>query len=80
MSKFCYFLYFLSFFNIYYVNCLLGIMTFRNFILSIIIFIAGGVIKHFGWEAIFYLTGALSFIWVNFWFYLVYDSPEVHPR
>jgi MFS transporter, ACS family, hexuronate transporter len=32
-----------------------------------------------GWPAAFYLTGALGFVWLFFW-WAMYDSPEKHPR
>ncbi len=32
-----------------------------------------------GWPAAFYLTGALGFVWLGFW-YVTYDRPENHPR
>ncbi len=32
-----------------------------------------------GWEAAFYLTGALGFVWLALWLAL-YDVPERHPR
>lgn len=33
-----------------------------------------------GWPAVFYVFGFLGCIWFGFWLYLVYDSPEDHPR
>ena len=42
--------------------------------------IAGIVIDQWGWPSIFYLTGALSLAWVAGWFYLIYDTPDKHPR
>ena len=32
-----------------------------------------------GWPAAFYVTGALGFLWLLFW-WAMYDSPERHPR
>jgi len=32
-----------------------------------------------GWQATFYITGALGFVWVVAWWWL-YDAPEKHPR
>lgn len=32
-----------------------------------------------GWPAAFYLTGALGFVWLVFW-WAMYDRPEQHPR
>jgi ACS family hexuronate transporter-like MFS transporter len=33
----------------------------------------------YGWPAAFYVTGALGFLWLIFW-WTTYRSPEVHPR
>lgn len=33
-----------------------------------------------GWPAVFYVFGFLGCVWFVFWIYLVYDSPEEHPR
>jgi len=46
----------------------------------IIFFLAGGVIDWLGWASIFYLTAAVNLVWVMAWFYLVYDTPQKHPR
>jgi ACS family hexuronate transporter-like MFS transporter len=32
-----------------------------------------------GWPAAFYVTGALGFVWLLFW-WAIYDAPERHPR
>ena len=42
--------------------------------------IAGYVADYLGWEAVFYVTGASTLVWVVLWFYLVYDTPAEHPR
>lgn len=42
--------------------------------------IGGFMIPRVGWECVFYVTGGLGLIWSLAWFYLVYDSPDVHPR
>ena len=34
----------------------------------------------FGWEAVFYVQGGLAMIWCVLWIFLVYDSPQDHPR
>ena len=34
----------------------------------------------FGWESAFYATGAITFAWFAFWWLLVFDTPETHPR
>lgn len=33
-----------------------------------------------GWGSIFYLTGIFAFLYSIFWFYVVYESPQQHPR
>lgn len=33
-----------------------------------------------GWPLSFYLFGACGFIWCIFWYFLVFDTPEKHPR
>ena len=42
--------------------------------------LAGYVADSLGWEAVFYVTGGLSMVWVVAWFLLVWDSPALHPR
>ena len=42
--------------------------------------LAGYLADNSGWEAVFYVTGALTLVWVGFWFYLAYDTPGQHPR
>ena len=32
-----------------------------------------------GWPSVFYLFGGLSLIIAIIWYFLVYDTPEVHP-
>ena len=42
---------------------------------------SGGVLTNsLGWEAPFYIIGGISSIWFLLWLYLVYDSPNGHPR
>ena len=33
-----------------------------------------------GWGSVFYLTGGAAFLYSLLWFYLVYDSPQIHPH
>ena len=48
---------------------------------TLIIFsLAGYISDTLGWEAVFYVTGSLSLLWVIFWFLLVADTPAQHPR
>lgn len=37
------------------------------------------IFVHLGWEATFYLTGGIGFVWVAAWWWL-YDAPERHKR
>lgn len=40
----------------------------------------GLLIYYWGWESVFYVTGAVGLVWSIFWFLLIYDSPATHPR
>lgn len=42
--------------------------------------LCGWVLTSWGWEAVFYVSGALTVIWTVAWWVLVFDSPEQHPR
>jgi len=42
--------------------------------------ISGLLCDAFGWPSVFYVFGFLGLIWWIGWCYLVYDSPQVHPR
>jgi len=42
--------------------------------------LCGQLIHHFGWESAFYAIGAITFTWWLFFQYLVFDTPEKHPR
>lgn len=42
--------------------------------------ISGYLIASFGWEYVFYVTGAVGLIWSLAWFMLIYDTPAQHPR
>ena len=33
-----------------------------------------------GWESVFYVQGGLGSIWCVLWIFLVFDSPQEHPR
>ncbi|GFY47713.1 hypothetical protein TNIN_205181 [Trichonephila inaurata madagascariensis] len=33
-----------------------------------------------GWPSVFYVFGALGCLWFVFWAYIVYETPEKHPR
>jgi MFS transporter, ACS family, hexuronate transporter len=35
--------------------------------------------SHVGWEATFYITGGIGFLWLALW-WVFYDEPETHPR
>ena len=41
--------------------------------------LAGFIGHSYGWEPIFQVSGAVNLIFVVFWCFLVYDSPETHP-
>ena len=41
--------------------------------------IAGLLIAHHGWEAVFYVFGGAGVAFVFLWMLLVYDSPTKHP-
>lgn len=32
-----------------------------------------------GWPSVFYLIGAVGVLWSALWFYLVYETPQLHP-
>ncbi|KAK0182210.1 hypothetical protein PV327_000371 [Microctonus hyperodae] len=38
------------------------------------------VINWFGWGAAFYVTSLIGIIWYTAWYFLVFDSPQQHPR
>ena len=42
--------------------------------------LTGVMTDTFGWESCFYLVGSLTCVWFVLWTYLVYESPEEHPR
>ncbi|KAK0082270.1 hypothetical protein PV325_010770 [Microctonus aethiopoides] len=38
------------------------------------------VINWFGWGAAFYVTSLIGIIWYTAWYFLVFDTPQQHPR
>ncbi|XP_064105971.1 sialin-like isoform X1 [Macrobrachium nipponense] len=40
----------------------------------------GVIIDSLGWEAVFYICGAIAIVWIAFWCLLMFDSPSNHPR
>ncbi|XP_063920470.1 sialin-like [Zophobas morio] len=40
----------------------------------------GYLIAYWGWASVFYVMGSIALTWSLCWFYLIYDSPEEHPR
>jgi sugar phosphate permease len=40
----------------------------------------GYLVVHSGWESAFYVIGCLTIVWFGFWWLLVFDNPESHPR
>ncbi|XP_064642503.1 sialin-like isoform X2 [Lineus longissimus] len=43
-------------------------------------FLSGILCEYAGWPSIFYLFGGGTFVWLVFWWFLVFDSPNEHPR
>ncbi|XP_050423978.1 vesicular glutamate transporter 1-like [Adelges cooleyi] len=41
--------------------------------------VCGYIINWFGWELVFYITGAIGLLWYACWTWLIYDSPAKHP-
>ncbi|XP_046383296.1 sialin-like [Ischnura elegans] len=42
--------------------------------------LCGIILTSLGWRSVFYISGLLALCWGIPWFFLVYDSPSVHPR
>ncbi|XP_034186389.2 sialin-like [Osmia lignaria lignaria] len=42
--------------------------------------LCAAVSNTFGWAAAFYVTSLVGVVWYVFWLFLVYDSPQQHPR
>ena len=42
--------------------------------------ISGFLCEAFGWPSVFYVFGFLGLVWWVGWCYLVFDSPQTHPR
>ena len=40
----------------------------------------GFLIDSFGWVSAFYVIGSITVTWFIFWWFLVFDTPEKHPR
>ncbi|XP_068904982.1 sialin-like isoform X1 [Tenebrio molitor] len=40
----------------------------------------GYLIDSYGWPSVFYVTGTIVLTWTLCWLYLVYDTPDQHPR
>ncbi|KAK5638170.1 hypothetical protein RI129_012465 [Pyrocoelia pectoralis] len=51
-----------------------------NFGTGISYALCGFLIANFGWTAVFYTSGSIGLIWCLMWYFLVFDSPEKHPR
>ena len=41
---------------------------------------SGYLASSLGWQSVFYVQGGLSVIWCILWIFMVYDSPQQHPR
>ena len=37
---------------------------------------AASIMNNWGWEAVFYMQGAIVFVWCCFWFTICSDEPE----
>ena len=50
--------------------------------MAVIVFfpISGVIAKKVSWEALFYIEGVLTLIWIFPWMYYMYDTPMEHPR
>lgn len=42
--------------------------------------LCGYIIDAFGWEMAFYVCGVIGTVWFIAWYFLVFDSPQQHPR
>nr|CAD7589749.1 unnamed protein product [Timema genevievae] len=42
--------------------------------------LSGKISTALGWEAVFYIYGLITFVWSVCWMFLVYNSPQSHPR
>jgi len=47
---------------------------------AVSLIVSGHLITWLGWPSVFYLTGLATVIWFALWSYLVYSSPDEHPR
>lgn len=41
---------------------------------------SGILAEKLGWESVFYVQGGLGAIWCVLWIFLVFDTPQDHPR
>lgn len=58
------------------VSCLIGMSLGTVIALPF----SGILAQELGWESVFYVQGGLGGIWCVLWIFLVYDSPQDHPR
>ena len=42
--------------------------------------LCGHLSESYGWPSAYYVIGTISVIWFISWWFLVYDTPEKHPR
>jgi ACS family sodium-dependent inorganic phosphate cotransporter len=42
--------------------------------------LCGLLLNAWGWESVFYTSGALALVWCVAWWLLVFDTPDRHPR
>ncbi|XP_046387093.1 sialin-like [Ischnura elegans] len=42
--------------------------------------LCGALIDHYGWPSAFYVPGVMTCAWFVFWWFLAFDTPNIHPR
>jgi ACS family sodium-dependent inorganic phosphate cotransporter len=55
-------------------------MTASSLGVAVTLPMCGYLINYWGWPSVFYVTATIALTWTICWFYLIYDSPEQHPR
>ncbi|XP_044268829.1 sialin-like [Tribolium madens] len=48
--------------------------------LTLTLSFSGILIDYWGWPCVFYISGSMTMLGSFSWFYLIYDSPQKHPR
>ncbi|KAL7642843.1 UNVERIFIED_CONTAM: hypothetical protein RMT77_006131 [Armadillidium vulgare] len=57
--------------SVYIANSFGSIFTFQ---------FCGIIMSYYGYKFVFYICGLLGLIWLFFWFLLMHETPEIHPR